>query len=165
MKSRLRSSLMKHTTSVLAFTLVETVVATAIVAVFIAFLVAAIVQMNSYAYGARLQTTALALAQQKIDEILSSTWTNTSRPTVIAANSTKVESNLSMCNDPLNTQTALSSAYTALDVQVNATRTTVITDIGAAPTRQCSAAVSVVYTYKNKTYTVSLTTLRAIDSI
>ncbi len=122
-----RFALRKATRS--AFTLIELVIASGIIALFMCGAFTALTQMNRFANTARLRTIALAVAQQRVDEVLTTAWSTASgRPAVLAIG-TATEANLPLNNDPFNTQTGLASAYTALDVQVTATRTTAITDI------------------------------------
>ena len=144
------------------FTLPEVVIAGAILALFVAGSVATMVQINRWANAARMRTLALALAQQKADEILTTPWqVRGTRPAVLTAG-TATESSLTLNNDPLNNAVGLSTAFTNLDTPVPATRTTVITDV---PPRLLRAAISVNFTYRGRPYTVNFTTLRATDDI
>ena len=146
----------------LAFTLPEVVIAGAILALFVVGSVATMAQINRWAAGARLRTLALALAQQKADEVLTTAWqTATGRPAVLTTG-TNTETGLQLNNDGYNAGTGLSSAFTNLDTPVPATRTTTITDVS---TRTVRAVVTVSFSYRNRPYNVSLTTLRAIDDI
>lgn len=145
----------------LGFTLPEVVVAGAILAIFVAGSVATMAQINRWASAARLRTLALALAQQKSDEVLTTPWqTRGTRPAVLATG-TNTEA-LPLNSDAFNNATGLSSAFTALDTPVTATRTTQVTDVS---TRTVRAVVTVAFTYRNRPYTVRLTTLRATDDI
>jgi len=144
------------------FTLPEVVIAGAILALFVAGSVATMAQINRWANAARLRTLALALAQQKADEILTTPWQmRSTRPAVLTAG-TATEATLTLNNDPHNNAVGLSTAFTNLDTPVSATRTTVITDL---PPRQLRATVSVNFTYRGRPYAVNFTTLRAADDI
>lgn len=144
------------------FTLPEVVIAGAILALFVAGSVATMVQINRWASAARLRTLALALAQQKADEILTTPWlVRGTRPAILNAG-TSTESSLTLNNDNLNNAVGLSTAFTNLDTPVPATRTTVITEV---PPRLLRAAVSVSFTYRGRPYSVNFTTLRATDDI
>jgi prepilin-type N-terminal cleavage/methylation domain-containing protein len=144
------------------FTLPEVVIAGAILAIFVAGSVATMAQINRWASSARLRTLALALAQQKSDEVLTTPWqTRGARPAAIAAG-TNTESALPLNNDSFNSAAGLSSAFTALDTPVTATRTTQITDVSARTVR---SVVTVSFTYRNRPHSVRLTTLRATDDI
>lgn len=144
----------------LGFTLTEVVVAASILAIFIVGAVSTMAQINRWATAARLRTLALSLVQQKIDEVLTTPWSVLSTtPTVLTAG-TVTETKLPLNNDPFNSGTGLSSAFTNLDVQVIDTRTTTVTSISA---HQIRAVVSVTYTYRNRPYSVSMTTLRTTD--
>ena len=146
----------------LAFTLPEVVIAGTILALFVVGSVATMAQINRWAAGARLRTLALALAQQKTDEVSTTAWqTAIGRPAVLTAG-TNTESGLQLNNDGYNAATGLSTAFTNLDTPVAATRTTTITNVS---TRTVRAVVTVSFTYRNRPYNVSLTTLRAIDDI
>lgn len=145
-----------------AFTLVETAVAAAVILIFSLGALLTMTAVNRQANIARSQTLALAFAQQKIDEILTVPWQlNTARPTLLTA-ATTTDSNFGLGDDPLNAQNDLKSAYTTLDIRVTAKRTTTVTELSS---RSIKAIVTVVYTYRGKDYTVSLTTLRVADTI
>src|SRR5438045_2664234 len=85
-----------------AFTLPEVVIAGAILALFVAGSVATMAQINRWASAARLRTLALALVQQKTDEVLTTSWqTRGPRPTVLTAG-TNTETGLQLNNDNFN---------------------------------------------------------------
>ena len=127
--------------------------------------------MNRFAFNARLRTLAMAVAQQKVDLIQTAPWslanpppavltTSSASPRVLTAG-TVTENNLPLDNDPFNNQAGLVTPYTNLDLQVTATRTTVLT----YPTsRTVAAVVTVSYRYRGKDFTVYLSTLRASDT-
>jgi len=142
------------------FTLPEVIIAGTILALFIVGAVSTMAQINRWATAARLRTLALSLVQQKIDEVLTTPWSALSTtPTVLTAGTT-TETKLPLNNDPFNSATGLSSAFTNLDVQVIDTRTTVITSIS---THMVRALVTVSYTYRGRNYSISMTTLRTTD--
>lgn len=144
------------------FSLVEVAIAAGILAVFACSSLIAMTQINRYAANARLRTLALGFAQQKIDFLMTTPWSvSSTRPASLAVGTT-TENNLPLDNDSFNSQAGLSSSFTNLDLQVNATRTTQITDVN---TRIFRAAVTVTYVYRGRTYSVSLTSLRATDNI
>lgn len=146
----------------LGFTLPEVVIAGTILAIFIAGSVATMAQINRWATSARLRTLALAIAQQRSDEILTTPWNIIGgRPAILTAG-TATETGLPLNNDNFNAATGLSSAFTSLDTPVAATRTTQITDVSS---RLVRAVVTVTFTYRNRPQSMSLTTLRAIDDI
>jgi type II secretory pathway pseudopilin PulG len=143
-----------------AFTLVEVIIASVVLALFICGSVSAMVQINRWASAARLRTLALALVQQRIDQILTTSWSVLSpTPTILTAGTT-TETSLPLNNDTFNNETGLSSAFTNLDVQVIDTRVTQVTSISA---HQVRAVVTVNYTYRSHAYSVSMTTLRTTD--
>jgi len=143
-----------------AFTLMEVVIAGGMLVIFVAAAVTAMTQINRWASAARLRTLALVIAQQKVDEVLKAPWTVLgSRSTILQAGAV-TESSLPLNNDPFNNASGLGSAFTDLDTPVNASRTTVVTDL---PPRMVRAVVTVNYTYRSHPYTVSLTTLRSTD--
>ncbi|MEI9895853.1 MAG: hypothetical protein WDN28_18755 [Chthoniobacter sp.] len=144
----------------LGFTLTEVVIAASVLALFIVGAVSAMAQINRWASAARMRTLATALVQQKIDEVLTTPWSVLSTtPTVLTAG-TVTETRLPLNNDAFNNETGLSSAFTNLDVQVIDTRTTVITSVSAHMIR---ALVTVSYTYRGHSYSISMTTLRTTD--
>jgi type II secretory pathway pseudopilin PulG len=149
-----------------AFTLVEAAVAVAVLAGLIAALTLSLTRINHWASSARLHTLALALAQQRVDDVLTARWqVSGARPAVLAAG-TVTENNLRLNDDPLNGQTGLSSDFTALDTPVFASRVTTIVDV---PPRSVRATVVVTVTYRwrasNIPHVVTLSTLRTTDDI
>ena len=144
----------------LGFTVPEVVIAGAILALFVATSVAAMTQINRWAASARLRTLALALAQQKVDQILTTPWSTLGTVPTILTVGTTTETSLPLNNDAFNSEAGLSSAFTNLDLQINATRTTVVRSIS---TRQVGATVTVTYTYRNRAATIVMNTLRATD--
>lgn len=144
------------------FTLTEFAVAAGVIAIFVTTAFISMTQMNRYATAARLRTLALAVAQQRVDAILTTPWTITgTRPTILTAG-TATENNLVIGDDATNAQAGLNSPFTSYDVTVTATRTTVVTNLTA---RTLRAVVTVSYNYRNRPYTIQLTTLRATDDI
>lgn len=143
-----------------AFTFVEMLVALGVMVLFAATALASLTQFNRFAVASRLRAHALSLAQQRVDEVLTTAWTLTSTPPVLAAG-TRTESNIVLNADSTNTQTSLKSLFTDLVKPVTGTRTTTITTIS---TRLVRADVSVVFTYANHTYTVAMTTMRTMDN-
>ncbi len=144
------------------FTLVEVLIAGALLAMFISGAVTALTQLNRSATAARLRTIALAVTQQRIDQITTTPWQVIgTRPALLTAG-TVTENNVPLNNDNYNAATSLISPYTNLDAQVLSTRTTVITDLTA---RTLRAVVTVTFTYRNRPFTITLSTLRTTDSI
>ena len=144
------------------FILTEHMISAGLMVVFAMTALVALVQANRFACASRLQALALAAAQQRVDEVLTAPWNVFTRPTVLTPGS-RTEANLTLNNDTLASASAGTlSPFSTLDVQVDATRVTQITDLSS---RQVRAAVTVTYTYRGRNYTVGLTTLRAIDSI
>ena len=147
------------------FTLVETIIACGMICIFVVGALLAMTQMNRYAAAARLRTLALAMAQQRIDDILTVPWQiNAVRPTVLASG-TATESNLKLNADAFNNQTGLGSAFTSLGVQVPAVRTTDIVVLDTFGGRRLRALVIVTYTYRNRTYDIRLNTMRTTDTV
>lgn len=136
-------------------------IAGALLALFIAGSVVAMTQLNRWATSARLRSIGLAVAQQRVDQIMTSTWlAGVTRPAILTAG-TATESNVPLNNDDYNASTSLISPYTNLDSQVLCTRTTVITDLTASTMR---AVVTVSFTYRNRSATITLNTLRTTDT-
>jgi len=138
-------------------------VAASMLVVFALSALVALVQANRFATASRLQAISLAVAQQRVDEILTTPWNAaTGRPAVLATGS-RTETNLPLSNDSLASASAGTlSDFSNLDVEVLASRVTQITDVTA---RQVRAAITITYSYRRRNYSLSLTTLRAIDSI
>jgi len=144
----------------LAFTLTEVVIAASILALFIVGSISTMTQVNRWATAARMRTLATALVQQRIDQILTTSWSVLSpTPTLLTAGTT-TETKLPLNNDAFNNETGLSSAFTNLDVQVIDTRTTVINSVSA---HMINAVVTVSYTYRAHSYSITMTTLRTTD--
>ena len=152
----------RRSRSTKGFTLVEVVFAGCLLAVLVSASVSAMTQVNRWATGARLRTLALALVQQRIDQVETTPWQLLgTRPALLTAGTTTTN-NLPLNNDSFNSATGLASAFTSLDRQVNATRTTTVTNVTA---RTIRITVTVSYTYRGRASSVSLTTLRTTDSI
>ena len=144
------------------FTLAEVLIAGALLAMLISGAVTALTQLNRWATAARLRTIALAVAQQRIDQIETVPWQVAGTPPALLTAGTTTENNVPLNNDNYNAATSLVSPYTNLDAQVLSTRTTVITNMTA---RTLRAVVTVTFTYRNRPFNITLSTLRATDSI
>lgn len=156
------NSASRRNRTISGFTLAEVVIAGCLLAVLITGSLVALTQINRWATSARLRTLGLAVAQQRIDILQTTPWQALgARPTVLAAG-TATESSVPLNNDTFNSAAGLNSAFTNLDTQMTAVRTTQITDL---TTRTLRAVVTVTFTYRNRPHSVSLTTLRATDSI
>lgn len=144
-----------------AFTFVELMIVLGIFVIFSTGAVVAMTEVNRQASAARLRTLALGVAQQQIDEILTTPWPTTFRPPLLAAG-TVTDGPLPLNNDATNNQTGLRSAFTNLDTEVPAIRVTEIVDL---PPRYLRATVTVTYQFRGRPYSISLTTLRTTDDI
>lgn len=134
----------------------------AVLVAFAATAFAALSQFNRFATASRLRVHALSLAQQRVDEILTTSWrTGAARPTVLSAG-VQEDEGLTLNADELNEATGLGSLFTKLVTPVEATRTVEISNVNSRTVR---ATVTVAFTYANREYQVSLTTMRAIDTI
>jgi prepilin-type N-terminal cleavage/methylation domain-containing protein len=143
------------------FTFVEILVAMGVLVLFSGAAMAALTQFNRFATASRLRSHALALAQQRIDDVLTTQWLlGLSRPPELTAG-TVTETNLVMNADAKNSATALKSDFTDLGVPIACTRTSTVTDISA---RTLRVTVTVTFTYANRTYNVALNTMRATDN-
>jgi Tfp pilus assembly protein PilV len=140
--------------------LTEVLIAAAVLALFTVTSVSAMAQINRWAAVARCRTMALAIAQQKVDQILTTSWSVLNSTPAILTAGTTTESNLPLNYDTLNNESNLISNWTGFDTPINVTRVTTITSIS---THQVSAVVTVSYTYRGKSYSVSMNTLRATD--
>lgn len=140
------------------FTLAEVTVALGIMSVFSAASIAVLIRMNRNAQSARLQTMALLVAQQKIDEILTAPWPDSSKPFPVGS-----ETNVSVLLDDDPNRSGGTANY---DMPVDAHRTTTISD--TSNLRIKTAEVTVSYTYRqNPNATpvpgITLKTLRCTD--
>ena len=143
------------------------VVAAGVLAIFTATAIVAMTQMNRYAASSRLQTLAMAIAQQRVDEIRIVNWRVPPgvRPPILAqTNPTDPPAVLDpnggvplVLNDDPNNATAASS----LDFAVPARLYTFIKNVNA---RSITATVVVAYTYRSRNYRVQLTTHRTTNN-
>lgn len=145
-----------------AFMLVELVIAAGILAFFVCASLVALTQLNKFAAVSRLRTLAMAIALQKADAIMTVPWGVASATPLLLTAGTTTENSLPLDNDAFNAQAGLGSPFSGLDLQTAATRVTTISSLTARTVR---AAITVSYDYRGKTYTVSLTTIRATDTI
>lgn len=144
------------------FTLAEVLIAAGILAFFACSSLIALTQLNRYAAISRLRTLAMAFAQQKVDATMTIPWGIATAPPTLLNTGAVTENNLPLDNDAFNAQAGLGSSFSGLDLQTTATRVTTITSI---TTRTRTVSVTVTYSYRGRTYNVSLTTLRATDTI
>jgi len=145
-----------------AFTFVEIIVAMGVLVLFTGSALAALTQFNRYAASARLRGHALSLAQQRVDEILTTQWrANAAAPAVLTLG-TRTETDLILNADIKNQASDLKSLFTDLVTPVKATRVTTITSVS---TRLVRADVTVTFTYVNRNYSISLRTMRTTDTI
>jgi len=118
--------------------------------------------LNTYAISSRLYSEAQTAAQNQIDLILSKEPfdpANSKIPTVLTLGATTTP-NVFVYKDPVSG-----------NVVVTGTMTTTVTDVGATMTFAGStknlntyrATVTVTYTYRGKTYNVSMDTMRTGD--
>lgn len=144
------------------FTVLEVCFAGAIFAAFAVLSMLSFDQLNRFASTARYQTLALAAAQQKMDQIMTTYWSITGSPPAVLTTGTTTETNLPLNNDPFNTERGLSSAFTNYDTQVLDSRSTAISAV-SGNTRLLSVAVTVSYTYRGRSYSITQYGLRATD--
>jgi prepilin-type N-terminal cleavage/methylation domain-containing protein len=144
------------------FTLAEIVVALAVLGTMAAGCYVGFNSLNTYAISSRLYSEAQSVAQNQIDLILSKgpfDPKNNKIPTVLTTGTTTTP-NVFVYRDPVSG-----------NVAVSGTMTTTITDPGytmnyAGVTDNLNvrcATVTVSYTFRNTTYTVSMDTLRTAD--
>jgi type II secretory pathway pseudopilin PulG len=151
-----------------AFTLLEVAVALGVMGIFASMNVSSFSQFNRAASASRLQTLATALAQQKIEQIVTAPWAVDSAAPVLLNNSTET---ISLTNNPLaegnpNTNNR-SSEFSSLDGDISAQRVTVFknvinpaTNVGTL-TNFKKATVTVSYVFRGKPYSVVMNTFRA----
>src|SRR2546421_3264993 len=145
-----------------AFTLMEVVMALAVVGTMGAGCYVGFNSLNTYAISSRLYSEAQTAAQNQIDLILSKEPfdpVNNKIPTVLTLGTTTTP-NVFVYKDPVSG-----------NVVVTGTMTTTVTDLGTTMTFAGStknlntrrATVTVTYTYRDKTYNVSMDTMRTGD--
>jgi type II secretory pathway pseudopilin PulG len=155
------------------FTVLELCFAVATFSLFAVTSIYSLSQANRFASNSRYKTLAIAAAQQKIDQIMTTPWSVAGPVPAVLASGTTVESapsvTLPLNGDPLNSASGLSSAFTNYDTQVLDSRTTVITKLTDCSgntgdkSRVLQATVTVSYTYRGKQTNLSLTTVRGTD--
>jgi prepilin-type N-terminal cleavage/methylation domain-containing protein len=144
------------------FTLMEVVMALGVIGTMGAGCYIGFNSLNAYAVSSRLYSEAQSAAQNQIDLILSKEPfdpTKNKIPSVLTLGTTTTP-NVFVYKDPVSGNTV-----------VTGTMTTTVTDTGATMTFAGSttalntyrATVTVSYTYRNKTYTVSMDTMRTGD--
>jgi type II secretory pathway pseudopilin PulG len=144
------------------FTFAELTIAMGVLLLFAAVTLAAFTQFNRFASASRLRVHALALAQQRIDEVLTTQWrVGAARPPVLVVGS-RTEPDLVINADELNQQSGLNSIFTPLSAPVKGTRTIEVQDMSNRTLRE---TVKVSFVYANRTYEVAMTTVRATDTI
>ena len=144
------------------FTLMEVVMALAVIGTMGAGSYVGFNSLNTYAVSSRLYTEAQAVAQNQIDQILSKGPFDPVRnkiPTILTLGTTTTP-NVFVYQDPVTGNSV-----------VTGTMTTTITDTGATMTfagttknlNTYRATVTVTYAYRNKTYNVTMDTMRTGD--
>jgi len=176
------------------FTLMELTFAVALFGAFAGVSILTFTTFNRFASNARYETLALAVAQERMDEVMTvpcyANSTSTLGPvlylsgTTISPNSSNVyssvtETNLPLNNDPYNltrTTTLSGTAAQALTITLTGTiaagalDTQVIDSRVTAFTadssnpRLLSVTVTVSYTYRGKQFSISLSGVRATDN-
>lgn len=130
-----------------AFTVIEVTFAFAIFSYFAVASVLGLVEFNRFASVSRYRTLALAAAQQRMDQVMATSWSVLGSAPAVLTTGTTTESNLVLNSDPFNSQAALSSAFSSLDTQVQITsRTTAIATVANNP-RLRHVTVIVNYSY------------------
>src|SRR2546423_11125831 len=145
-----------------AFTLMEVVMALGVIGTMGAGCYVGFNSLNTYAVSSRLYSEAQAAAQNQIDQILSKGPFDPVRnkiPTVLTVGTTTTP-NVFVYQDPVSASAV-----------VTGTMTTTITDTGSTMNftgvnthlNIYRATVTVSYTYRGKTYNVSMDTMRTGD--
>ena len=173
-----------------AFSLMELAFAVALFSAFAVVSILAFSHFNRFASNARYETLALAVAQQKMDQVMTSPCTinsNTSlgpiltlTGTTVSPNSSNIytsgtENNLPLNNDKYNLTRTINSgsALTTLlsgtiaagveDTQVIDTRVTSYTAV-SGNVNLLKVTVTISYTYRGTAFSLSLASLRATDN-
>ncbi|MDR3404058.1 MAG: hypothetical protein P4L99_16290 [Chthoniobacter sp.] len=153
--------------------MLEVAFAVAVFSLFAVTSITALSQANRFASNSRYETLALAAAQQRIDQVMTTPWSVQGVLPVVLTSGTTTEASptvtLPLNGDPFNSTSGLSSAFTNYDTQVLDSRTTVITKLTdcsgntGSSSRLLRAIVTVTYTYRGKQTNLSLTTVRGTD--
>ena len=143
------------------FTLVETLIGIGMLAFLGAGSFWTMNAMNVYATGARLQSEAIAKAEQQIDAILTKgpfdpTANPQLVPTVLTPGTT-TQNGVLIYKDPVTSQTVVTGTMTTTVADTGLTGT-----VGATATglNIWQATVTVAWTFRGKNYSVSLDTMR-----
>jgi prepilin-type N-terminal cleavage/methylation domain-containing protein len=163
------------------FTVVEVMAGVSIIALVAGVVIFGLSQLNYYASVNRLFTAAQTLAQNQIDLILTKAPFNPSSsqyptPNVLGAAS-DCNPTYTYYSDPSTPNTLYSSSrsvpvyyYTSGASQVNVVMGTIKTDVtapsltvGGTSLTMRQATVTVTYTFRNKTFTVKMDTMRTSD--
>ncbi len=171
---------MVHTKSALcrgrataAFTLTEVMVACAILALISASIIWGLNQLNYYASVSRLYTAAQTLAQNQIDLILTKAPFNPATSQYPTPNVLQIGTYYSDPTHPatLSATQVMVPIYTdpsSGDPTVTGTIKTTVLDpnvaISGTSLNLRQATVVVTYTFRNKTFTVKMDTMRTCDS-
>lgn len=175
------------------FTLMEMMFAVAMFGAFAVVSILSFTTFNRFASNSRYQTLALAVAQERMDEIMTSQCTSNTNSslgpklalsgTTVSPNSSNVyssivESNLPLNNDPYNlTRKTVISGTTqqALTVTLTGTIAAGAVDTQVIDTRTTTftavsgnvrllkVTVTVAYTYRGTPFSFSMTTVRSTD--
>lgn len=140
-----------------AFTLVELLVAVTLIGIVMLTTFGALTRGNQNASTARLQTGAVTAAQNRIDLILSDSPFNPPKGQIPPelTPGTQTETGVAVYTDPISGNV------------VTGTRTTNVADLGVTLNGNnmnvYRATVTVTYLYRNRSYSVTLMTLRTSD--
>src|ERR1700736_3469372 len=159
-----RPSSVKHSSG---FTLIEAVVGIAVLGTSTACIVGGLTKLNSFASIARNATGAYTVAMNQIDLIQSDSpfnpqKTNTDGSTQIPPElqlGTKTQNSIPIYQDP-NTGVIVTGTMTTTVTDVSSTYTSGSTTF---PLTMYQAVVTVNYTYLNRNYSFSMSTIRSSD--
>lgn len=130
-----------------------------VLAIFSVIALTAMVRMNLWATQARLETAAGVLAQQKVNEALTTPWTIQKVWPITSATETGIF---------LNSETGAANSLHQDHLQISATRITIVqavpTEPDTAPSRLLKVTGTVLYSYRGRSFKVPYATTRAIDA-
>ena len=141
-----------------AFSIVEVLVSVSVLALLGTGAIAGLLSINRAVATNRLATNAQAIAQSRIDRLLSEPYPEGCAAPADLTLGTATQTNVPIYADPVTTNVVVTGTITTT---VNDVSRTIVA--GAPPAKLFQATVAVSYTYGGKPASVTLTTVRTVD--